>query len=342
MNVIIDGIIFTLQKYGGISVYFKELLKYSSKISFAGSVLIDGFNSKTPIDDFGNFELVFRKPRLFERYRFCRLPSVHAVFHSSYYRIPSERKVPSVVTVHDFVYERHKKGLPKSVHTFQKNAAINSAQSIICVSKATKDDLLEYFGDLKDKTVHVIHNGVSDKFFPIYEKSSQIPYVLFVGHRAGYKNFKLVRDSLVHLPDIYLYCVGGGAFSANEFEHLSSDIVDRIKHFDYVDDSKLNLLYNNAICLVYPSLYEGFGIPVIEAMKAGCPVISVNCKAVLEVGRDALLVVDENDPRSLAAEIINISTSSRVNFINRGIKVSEEFSWHKTHAQTFEIYKSLV
>jgi mannosyltransferase len=86
------------------------------------------------------------------------------------------------------------------------------------------------------------------------------------------------------LPDFELHCVGGGPLQPSELAGIPDSVIRRVRHVGFVDDETLNELYNQAVCLLYPSSYEGFGIPVVEAMRAGCPVVSVACKAVMEVG----------------------------------------------------------
>ncbi len=209
----------------------------------------------------------------------------------------------TVVTVHDFVYERYMNGPKKWVHVIQKNAAIRAAQAIICVSESTKQDLLHFVGINPDQSIHVIYNGVSDIFQPLDIVLSNSPFILFVGQRGGYKNFNRLLDAMPYLPDYELHCVGGGAFRSDELKGISETVVRRVRHLGFVTDEVLNVLYNRAVCLAYPSSYEGFGIPVIEAMKAGCPVVSVDCKAVLEVGRDALSVVCDDAPRGMLSTL---------------------------------------
>ncbi len=342
MKILLDGIIFSLQQYGGISVYFMQLLQLISKTQGEAILLLDK-NLKQKIPKLGNnIEIIQQSHRLLERYRRCNALRSNIVFHSSYYRLPRPHHLSTVVTVHDFIYERFQKGPRRWIHSIQKNTAIQTAKNIICVSETTKQDLLEFIGIKPEQNIFVIHNGVSNAFQPLnLEKSLKQPFILFVGRRDGYKNFKVVRDSLNFLPKINLYCIGGGPLELKELEGLPDSILKRIKHFGFVSDKELNILYNRAVCLVYPSSYEGFGIPVIEAMRAGCPVISTNCKAILEVGRDALTVVSELDPHAIAEAIIFTVSSNRTNIIHKGLSVSQDYSWENTHLQTLEVYRSM-
>ena len=339
--LIIDGVIFSLQKQGGISVYFHHLIKFLDKQRERATVLIEE-SSLQDTRNIGGALYVARRPaRLLERYRFCRLPVDASVFHSSYYRLPSQSGLPTVVTVHDFIYERYQRGPRQWLHTAQKNAAIRAAQAVICISESTRQDLLEFVGETAGQRIHVIHNGVDDVFRNLSFEPSVTPFVLFVGQRAGYKNFNLALAAMTFLPELELHCVGGGPFSPYELNNVPDSVAKRVCHLGLVSDEELNVLYNRAICLVYPSGYEGFGIPVVEAMRAGCPVVSVDCKAVLEVGRDALTVVPELDPRAMADAILQTISSGRQSLIHKGLAVAQRYSWDATHSQTLAVYRSL-
>ena len=339
--IVIDGIIFSLQKHGGISVYFKQLLAYLHRNREQAICLVD----EPLLQDVKNIgellDITRRSARLLERYRPCRIPEGTSVFHSSYYRIPSRFGSPSVVTVHDFIYERYQRGPRQWMHTTQKNAAIHAAQAVICVSESTKQDLLEFVGDRPGQAIHVIHNGVSEVFHHLDTESSFSSFVIFVGQRDGYKNFRLALQALTFLPDIELHCVGGGHLHHDELKGVCQSVAKRVRHLGFVTDEELNVLYNHAICLIYPSSYEGFGIPVVEAMRAGCPVVTANCKAVLEVGQGALIVVADHDPQAMADAILQTVSSERPRLIQNGLAVAQRYSWEATHRQTLEVYRSL-
>jgi mannosyltransferase len=342
MKYIIDGIVFSLQQQGGISVYFKELLDFLNLNQAPTTLLLDGTLKKDLISTNSSCVTAIHRPaRIIERYRPCRMPYGKAVFHSSYYRLPSNRCLPTVVTVHDFIYERYQQGPRLWVHRAQKNAAIRSAQAVICVSESTKQDLLEFVGETPGQVIYVIHNGVSNVFRNLGLEASKTPFVLFVGQRAGYKNFQLALKAMVFLPDLEIHCVGGGAIHPDELKDIPESVAARVRHLGFVSDEELNTLYNCALCLVYPSSYEGFGIPVIEAMRAGCPVVSTGCKAVLEVAPEALTVVSDLDPRTMADAILKTSSSDRRSLIQKGLTVAQGYSWEATHRKTLAVYRSL-
>jgi mannosyltransferase len=338
--VCIDGIIFSLQRHGGISVYFLKLLETLRRHSVETSLILEAPLKQDVLDETAAFS-IRREARLLERYKKCQVPESASVFHSSYYRRPNRKNLPTVVTVHDFIYERYQHGLRKWVHTAQKNAAIRAAQAVICVSETTKQDFLELVGETPGQEIYVIHNGVSSAFHKRAIDPAPIPFILFIGQRGGYKNFKLILEAMSFLPDIELHCVGGGEINADELEAVPYSVACRVKHLGFVTDDELNIIYNRALCLAYPSSYEGFGIPVIEAMSAGCPVVCTDCKAVLEVGREALTVAYDNNPESMANAILSTTSFERLSLIQKGISVSHDFSWEKTHRQTLDVYRSL-
>jgi len=224
----------------------------------------------------------------------------------------------------------------------QKHAAIRAAQAVICVSEATRQDLFEFVGEIPGQTVHVIHNGVSEVFRPLSLGSEPIPYVLYVGERRGYKNFTRVVAAMEFLPNLELHCVGGGELRADELAAVPVAVRQRIRHLGFVTDEALNEHYNRAFCLIYPSSYEGFGIPVAEAMRAGCPVVSTRCKAVLEVGGDALTIAGDTDPWTLADAVLRLTNMEyRNRVVSTGLDISRRFSWDRTHAGTLDVYRSL-
>ena len=339
--LVIDGIVLSLQAQGGISVYFRQLLSRLARDRVSTTLtLYEPLAQVAPTLD---ALAIFQRPaRSFERYRQCRLPSRASVFHSSYYRKCDSVDTASVVTVHDFTYERFVSGPSRWVHSAQKFAVIRAAQAVICISEATRADLLEIVGETPGQAVHVIHNGVDEIFTPLASSASSHSFVLFVGQRGGYKNFALAVRAMVHLPALELVCVGGGPLRHDEVAGVPESVQRRIRHAGVVDDNQLNRLYNDAACLLYTSRYEGFGIPVIEAMRAGCPVICVECRAVLEVGRRALTVVADNDPSAVAAAVLELMIPDRrASTVRAGLSVAREYSWEFTYQQTRAVYRSL-
>lgn len=339
----IDGIIYSLQKGGGVTVYFNELFKYLEnhlefKLSLENPLVNDSH--------LGSANTSILKSRTFERYRNCRILSKDIkILHSSYYRVNENSAVSNITTVHDFIYEKYTTGLKRSIHHIQKMHSLRNSSDIICVSYNTYEDLLYYYKPLPQQKIHVIHNGVSNSFYQLnnLKKYLNRPYFLYVGNRKGYKNFQIILDLLETESEFELICVGGGAFTADEFYKRDILLQSRIRHFNNITDEDLNILYNKAYCLFYPSLYEGFGIPVLEAMQAGCPVVSFKCPSVLEIGADALTVFELNDVESLKFEFSKLfDTQYRNSVIEKGLKNAKKYNWELTHEKTLSVYRSAI
>jgi len=219
--LLFDGIVFTLQETGGISVLFSEII---SRMPAASYELI-GFR-KTPPTAIVGATYSYYRPRPFERYRRARTTRAFQVFHSTYYRLPKSTRPKVVTTVYDFVYERFAPVHRRVVHTLQKQHAIAGSDRIICISENTRRDLLEFSGpSVADRTV-VIPLAASDSFHPL-SGEAVLPQVLFVGKRAGYKNFAAVVEALATLSDFTLLCVGGGPFDSAELDLLERRIPKR-------------------------------------------------------------------------------------------------------------------
>ncbi|ARR50739.1 glycosyltransferase family 1 protein [Photobacterium damselae subsp. damselae] len=321
--IIYDDIINSLQSSGGISVYFDQIYKR--------------LNSK---------EYVFieeRWPKTIRRYIDCKIPRPlnisSNVFHSSYYRLPLNKRIPIVTTVHDFTYEKYKYGPAKWLHCWQKYRAIRNSDIVICVSKNTANDLKQYCS-VPDSKIRIIYNGVSESYYPIEDSSYKKNEVLFVGARGGYKNFDKAVQTLSQMPELTLTIIGGGELSNTERKFLDENIPGRYVALGRVSEEELNLLYNRAYALLYPSSYEGFGIPIIEAMKAGCPVVAVRCSSIPEVAGDAAILTDNAEANAFV-DALRLIKQDRNEIVVAGIIQAKKFSWDKCFQETLSVYKEL-
>lgn len=354
MKIFLDNIVFDLQKAGGISVYWSELVK-----RYHGSG-----HEVTFIEQRPETSNIFRKqveinpPNIF--YQTC-LPSKisrylpvrlnmdsPAIFHSSYFRVCNNANAINIVTVYDFIYELFESGLKQRVHRMQKKYALNNADAIICISESTKVDLLKLYPYLSPAKVKVIHIAAGNEFSPLenitqvsgpYEQILNKKYILFVGSRSNYKNFNLAIEAVSKLNDFSLVAVGGGELTDND-NHKLSPIRDRFFHVKSPSCKDLNLLYNFAFCLLYPSSYEGFGIPIAEAMKAGCPVITSSVSSIPEVAGDAGLKLEIICAAEIVAKINSLEKESfRAEVIERGYVQGNRFSWDRCFRETMECYE---
>ena len=256
------------------------------------------------------------------------------------------------MTVYDFIYEYFRSGLAGFVHSYQKARALKNADGIVCISENTKKDLLKFYPLVDEKKVRVIHCGVGDNFAPcpkdtlndgVLQKWLETKYVLYVGGRSGYKNFITALQALSQLPDCALLIAGGGALSDEEKKMLSDKLRNRYHHVSTVDDRTLNILYSNAFCLLYPSSYEGFGIPLVEAMKCGCPVVTTNTSSIPEVVGDAGLMVDRIGKDSFVQKLKKLEDIAfRTDIIERGYRQARRFSWDKCYQETLAFYEQTI
>lgn len=329
--IILDLIVTSLQRSGGISVYFENICNFLSKSGERFSI-VDDYSSEQPC--------LGQCYRFLERYRSAKLDATEGVFHSSYYRLPSKRGLKVVTTVHDFTYEKYVRGPARWVHSWQKNRAIKYSDIVICVSQNTARDLMRYC-PVEQRKVRVIYNGVSEKYFPITDGLEPSNIVLFVGGRRGYKNFKAAVTAVASLHELELHIVGGGPLNKHERQQLDRLMLNRYKWLGYLSDDDLNLAYNRAYALLYPSSYEGFGIPIIEAMRAGCPVIAVNSSSIPEVAGKAALLVDNPSVDMLISALRQINFQ-REQLRKDGFVQAAKFSWSRCFEETLAVYQELL
>jgi glycosyltransferase involved in cell wall biosynthesis len=363
LNILYDNIIFDLQRSGGISLYWSELAKQhllakENAIAFLERDTGRSGNFYRRNLHLPQFSIVrYRRllPLAVERYLPITKQLNFDVFHSSYYRCMSENinGGVSIVTAHDFIYERFAKGLRKAFHSSQKYRALSRADGIICISESTKKDLLNFYPELSGKPIRVIYNGVSNAYNRLEEDVSLLlpgeyhitfPFILYVGARtASYKNFRLVVDALKSNPSYNLVLVGGGDLERAERHMLSTHLYGRYQHLQYIPESDLNMLYNAAHCLLYLSSCEGFGLPLLEAQQAGCPVIACHNSSIPEVAACPESLLKKPYLALVNREIIALERQSyREQQTKPGILKSQCFSWDKCYEETVHFYKEVL
>lgn len=367
MRIAFDYQTFVLQSYGGISRYFTRLAQglfdMEQQVEIFAPLYRNRYLSALP-QGIVNGRYISRYPpkttRLFLAYNRFRSQSQIArwnpdVVHETYYaRFGSApRACPTVITVYDMIHELFPNQFPKYDKTSAiKRIAIDRADHVICISENTKLDLMRLYGTSASK-LSVVHLGFDQ--FSSREASQQTdiltgkPFLLYVGHRGGYKNFsgflKAVAASRRLVSDFNIIAFGGPKFSSAELELISTlgFAEDQVQHKSG-NDSLLGDFYSSARAFVYPSQYEGFGIPPLEAMAHYCPVISSNTSSMPEIIGSAgeyFNPADTDDMRR-AIEAVVYSESRIESLKKEGAVRLTTFSWNKCTQQTSDIYHSLV
>ena len=274
------------------------------------------------------------------------------IYHPTYYSYAIKKRgnIKTVITVFDMIHELYLSGKENFKNDILiKKKSIMSADHIICISSNTKKDLQEIY-NIDDELISVIYLGsplLRKKFIEVNCSIPGKPYILYVGKRGGYKNFGILLKAfyMSNLKyDYDLVCFGGGKFKREEvleFENLK--LVDSIKHVEG-EDNLLQFHYENAHVFIYPSLYEGFGLPALEAMTFGCPVIASNASSIPEIVDNAALLFSPNKVEELSNCIKKIfnDTKIRNDYIEMGKKRCKDFSWEKTVLETFHLYQKLL
>lgn len=367
MKIAYDHLIFSEQKYGGISRYIAELASQLDR---------QGENVKIFAPLHQNHYLEDLPERLLTGRGFTSFPPKSArllkffnnaicdrqianwnadILHKSYFDWPSRRIVntPTVITLHDMIYEL----FPEMSGPFNnviklKKAAIQNADHVICISESTKRDAINILG-LSEEKISVVPLGTGS--FETIKQDTQLfspidsPYLLYVGKRAGYKNFSgfinAARKSPRLMRDFKIVAFGGKNFSSRELREIGSlGFTDGQVTQVSGDDELLSTYYRNAEALVFPSQYEGFGLPPLEAMAQECPVISSNTSSMPEVIGNAAEFFNPGNHEEIkqAIEAVVYSPSRKNELLSLGQERLQYFTWEKCAERTLQVYKSLI
>ncbi len=365
MKVLYDHQAFTGMTYGGVTRYFYELMQayahrndidFELSLQFSNNEYLDkaSFSSHRRYG-FSHWRNVSRLASAVNRlYSNQRVRSGDfSVFHPTYYNNYFLRNLgnkPLVVTFHDATSERYSKQYPDVGEHLSaaKRIQLARADKIIAVSEFSKQEILRFFPVAEEK-IEVIHLGTAFSQQRAYVPTvpGAHPYLLYVGKRGLYKNFdgffRAIQPVLQKHPDLHLICAGGGPFNDSEKETFQASGFGRRVHYRSITDLSLYELYHQAEAFVFPSLNEGFGIPVLEAFSAGCPTILSNRSSLPEVGADAAIYFDPEEDESIAHAVEKVLTDSalREQMRQKGTQRLKQFSWEKTAAKTFNLYRQL-
>lgn len=289
------------------------------------------------------------------------------IYHSPIEGIPNEikkfRQIKTVFTSHDLMPFIRPDLAPPQFYDTLKAAydSIDSNTTIIAVSESTKQDLLSYRTDLISEQVHVVHIAADENVFYINKGEEQVKYLktiynlsfdsymLCLNRIQKYKNTQLVIDAYVKLVDEKLIKeIGLVLIGTFDDANTKSKMVEtysgyNIKFIEYVPEADLSLFYSNSVCFLYMSLFEGFGLPVLEAMQCGAPVVCSNAKSIPEVLGDSGICINPDSIDTLCENILKVLDDQelRRQMATKGIIRSKMFSWDKHASRVADIYKTL-
>lgn len=362
MRILYDGAIYQWQSAGGINRYFANLI--SRLPNDFEPVLTtcrrQGFTYPTHprlrVLGFKRFRPQSVSLKLERAYlgRVAALRNFNLV-HPTYYTLLSQADIgtspcPVVLTVWDMIHELFPEHFGDGAELARcKRRAIERADAVICISENTKRDLLERYRIPEGKVV-VTHlaSELDESHAHGDERVPAFPYFLYVGSRAGYKNFDGLLSAFARVATAHAeltLCVVGELFSEAEQRNLAElKLGERVEHFGRVSDSHLAKLYRRSLAFVYPSLYEGFGIPPLEAMACGTAVVASNRSSLPEVVGDAGLLFDPEKADELTDILLRLagSETEREGLVLKGRKRARLFSWEQTVGRTLDVYRSVA
>jgi len=371
MKVFIDGYIFWIQKVGGITSYWSNLLPKMAEIDRSNEfyLYLKPFSIEPSMQKISNIKLLKSKSKLpMKIYNFIENGVMRRystkikpdIFHSTYYTSKQWSKIPKIMTVYDMIYEFFPQYFSdkKSISFIkEKRKVIGEAERIIAISENTKRDLISLY-HLPESKIRVVYPGINQKFKRVNNESLlrnfkgkyriEKPYFLYIGRRLLYKNVINLLKAFSLLPqreNFQLLLIGG----EKEFSPLEVDIINRlkinddVKHIKEMSEADLISAYNSAVALVFPSLYEGFGLPILEAMACGCPVLCSNASSMPEVGGDAAIYFNPNEVDVITNELEKIlDENTRKKMGMKGIEKARQYTWEKTANQTLQVYKQAI
>ncbi len=305
--------------------------------------------------------------RIWQRAR-LPIPVTHwtgrvTLYHATDFVLPPvPASTKTLLTVHDLSFVRAPETASPRLRAYLNEVvprSVRRADHVLADSQATKDDLIALYGTPPDK-ISVLLSGVSDHFVPVTDSAQltavrvrygigDAPYLLAVGTVQPRKNYERLIRALASLPkaleQVKLVIVGGrGWLQAPIYEAVDAlHLRDRVIFTGFADDADLPALYSGARALAYPSLYEGFGLPILEAMRCGIPVLTARTSSLTEVAGDAALLVDPTSVESIRDGLIRLLTDEELHtrLIAAGDAQSRPFTWKRAARTLLDIYHTL-
>ena len=369
MRVLLDPQTFNEQKFGGISRYHTELilaLKSMDDVSIdCPIVMSDNLHLKEAGLFRGYRNLLFEmkllpkfiRKKLLKKTKRKNIKNTIAVLKSGAFDVfvPSYYSTyfldylgdkPFVLSVYDMIHEILPEYFTRDMETSKnKEILIEKATKIIAISESTKRDIIRIYPNIDEAKIEVVYLSHSIKADEKTAVSLPDNYVLFVGNRTIYKNFlffiKSIAPVLKESPGLFVVCAGGNKFNSVELKLIKELGISKQIIQQNFEDNELSAYYSKARCFVFPSAYEGFGIPVLEAMACSCPVILANHSSFPEVAGTAGIYFELDNEKDLRDKIVSILADEglRLDYVKKGLAQAQNFSWQKTAAGCVEVYK---
>jgi glycosyltransferase involved in cell wall biosynthesis len=367
MRVVYEGGIYEIMRLGGIARYFIEVINRLDPAAVQPVVMVPDDQAFPFTHPQLTLEKVRTRPPLKLLRRFWR-KAQHGVLenrtrslgggltHWTYYvglcrRTIGRGSTPNVITVYDFIHEAFPELDPDGQHRRWQRQAIEAADHICCISQTTHAELCQRYPEAASRaSVTLLGNSfqaIAARSIPL--PLSDRPFILFVGRRGGYKNFDAVweawKRARSRVKDLALVAVGP-PLKARERRRLAADHdMKDFFHLGTVSDEQLKGLYQACRAFVFPSKMEGFGLPALEAMESGAPVIASSCDALREVLDSAGYYFDAGDIDTLTDLLIAAGgdcLDDRQKKIDLGHRRARQFSWDQTAHQTMQAYHGLL
>ncbi len=370
MKIFLDPQIFYLQKFGGISRIYAEFwsickerkdveivcpLFYSDNLHLREKNLFPKrltflFDKNYPGKKYVN-AILKRVNKKYINYHLNK--NDYDVFVASYYVPYFMDKLqgkPCIATVFDMIHEIFPAYFTKEEEIMaNKKLVCEKSDKIVAISASTKKDILKFYPTIKEDKVRVIYLSQSIDTKEV-NTLGILPskYVLFIGKRGLYKQFDTLLKAMLPVfeqdRDIKILCAGGGKLSGAEQQQLTDlKLQDRIVQYNF-NDNELFSIYQKAALFVFPSEYEGFGIPALESMVCGCPVILSNTSSLPEIAEDAALYFEPNDVIGLTTAIKEIlyNDAVRESLVAKGYEQAKKFSWKKMTEEYLETAREIL
>ena len=381
MKILYDSQIFDMQKTGGVSRYFVEIISrlkkfdinYELPLTYSKNIYL----KEEPLTELNNSELkhlyenflpsmqfrgkrklwslrnkVFHKDFMTNRQRTIQALKQQDfdIFHTTYYDpyfLDYIGEKPFVLTIYDMIHEKFPEMLLDINTIRNKQLLAEKASKIIAISENTKQDIIDIM-KIPENKIDVVYLGDSILEKNQQEKNQFGKYFLFTGNRNDYKNFYFMllslSDFLKTNSDVKIVCTGSN-FTDWEAELIKElDLSTQVIHHFFKDNNEMYWLYHNAIAFIFPSYYEGFGIPILEAFSAECPAILADASCFREVADNGALYFDPKNKQQLTecCDKLLKDLSFRQEIISKGKEILKKFSWEKTAEETMKIYKSIL